>query len=274
MTILKHGDTGHAVRDAQKLLNQHGHNVSVDGWYGDKTQDAVTAFQLQHNLPPVGQIGPRTLAKLRRQDTLKLITQRDIITAAQQLGVHEAALAAVAQVESSADGFFPCGRPAILFERHVYYRQLQQESQELADEISKQYPHLCSTQRGGYVGGSAEYQRFAMAYMLNPAAAIESCSWGMFQIMGFHWQALGFAKAADFKHAMESSEGEQLRILTRFIAMDPALHKALKSRKWAEFAKRYNGPAYGENHYDIKLARAFEQLQALYQDKADAKTAD
>lgn len=274
MTILKRGDTGQAVRDAQKLLNQHKHIVVVDGWFGEKTLAAVTAFQLKYNLPPVGQIGPRTLAKLRGQHSAKLITQADIVDAAEKLNVSAAALAAVAQVESAAAGFFPCGRTAILFERHVYYRQLQQESQQLADEIARQYPQLCNTHRGGYIGGSGEYQRFSMAHLLNPQAAIESCSWGMFQIMGFHWQALGYNNAAEFKAAMDVSEGEQLRILSRFIKLDPALHKALKNRKWAEFAKRYNGPAYAENHYDRKLARAFEQLSNVYQDKHDAVETD
>ena len=43
-----------------------------------------------------------------------------------------------------------------------------------------------------------------------------------------------------------------------------ALLKALQSRKWADFARLYNGPAYKENLYDVKLARAYEQLSATY----------
>lgn len=61
---------------------------------------------------------------------------------------------------------------------------------------------------------------------------------------------------------MDISEGEQLKALVKFIEADPVLHKALKARKWAEFAKRYNGPAYKENDYDIKLARAYQQFAA------------
>ncbi|MBV5553030.1 N-acetylmuramidase family protein, partial [Pseudomonas aeruginosa] len=44
-----------------------------------------------------------------------------------------------------------------------------------------------------------------------------------------------------------------------FIDTDPALHKALKARKWADFARLYNGPDYKRNLYDTKLARAYEQ---------------
>ena len=40
--------------------------------------------------------------------------------------------------------------------------------------------------------------------------------------------------------------------------------KALKDQSWPKFAELYNGPAYKENHYDVKLARAFEKLSAIY----------
>ncbi|MFO6076311.1 N-acetylmuramidase domain-containing protein, partial [Pseudomonas aeruginosa] len=40
---------------------------------------------------------------------------------------------------------------------------------------------------------------------------------------------------------------------------DPALHKALKARKWADFARLYNGPDYKRNLYDVKLEHAYKQ---------------
>jgi N-acetylmuramidase/Putative peptidoglycan binding domain len=274
MTIIKKGDTGAAVRDAQKALNQNGANITVDGWFGDVTEQAVIAFQLKHNLPPVGQIGPRTMAALQGKNCDKLLLRDHIINAAAMLEVEPACLAAVAQVESAGSGFFSCGRPAILFERHVFYKQLQQQSQELADEMARQYPQLCNTQRGGYVGGPSEYQRFNMAHLLNPVAAIEACSWGMFQIMGFHWQLLGFDSPKAMMQAMGESEARHLQALTHFILADSVLHKALKGKKWAEFAKRYNGPAYTENNYDMKLSRAYLQMAPYYEDTPDAAMAE
>ena len=55
----------------------------------------------------------------------------------------------------------------------------------------------------------------------------------------------------------------QLDAFVTFIASDATLHKALKARKWAEFAKLYNGPAYKENLYDAKLAQAYERFERL-----------
>jgi aspartate aminotransferase len=66
----------------------------------------------------------------------------------------------------------------------------------------------------------------------------------MFQVMGYHWQALGYASADDWLAAMQQSEREHLRAVVGFIELDPQLHKALKAGKWSEVARRYNGPAY------------------------------
>ena len=60
------------------------------------------------------------------------------------------------------------------------------------------------------------------------------------------------------KH-MSAGESQQFDAFVRFIETDPVLHKALKGRKWAEFAKLYNGPDYQRNLYDIKLQRAYER---------------
>ena len=58
---------------------------------------------------------------------------------------------------------------------------------------------------------------------------------------------------------MGRDENEQFEAFVRFIEADPALHKALKGKKWAQFAKAYNGPAYARNLYDVKLERAYER---------------
>ena len=271
---LRKGSNGTAVRDLQLKLNAAGASLVVDGWFGDATQKAIEQFQDKHDLPRTGYAGVRTLALLAGESRSKFIQTTQLIEAAKRLGVSFAAMASVAEVESNGFGFFTCGRPSILFERHVFYRELLEQG-AAAVELAAKYPNICNQARGGYTGGSGEYQRFAIAYQLNPEAAICACSWGMFQIMGFHWQDLGYPSPQAFKQAMDTSEGEQLNALVKFIAADPVLHKALKARKWAEFAKRYNGPAYKENDYDIKLARAYQQFNAvLHPNTQDAGNVD
>lgn len=80
--------------------------------------------------------------------------------------------------------------------------------------------------------------------------------------MGYHWERLGYPSVQAFADAMQSGEGAQLDAFVRFVTSDPALHKALTGGKWSAFAALYNGPAYKDNLYDVKLARAFARYQA------------
>uniref|UniRef100_UPI003EBFA0D9 N-acetylmuramidase domain-containing protein n=1 Tax=Pseudomonas aeruginosa TaxID=287 RepID=UPI003EBFA0D9 len=61
--------------------------------------------------------------------------------------------------------------------------------------------------------------------------------------------------------AQYASEGSQLNTFVRFIKTNPAIHKPLKSKDWAEFARRYNGPDYKKNNYDVKLAEAYQSFK-------------
>jgi len=260
--ILKAGAKGLDVVELQELLNQAGFKVVVDGLYDDNTAEAVRKAQASYGLVVDGQAGAKTLHALRNGgEEPRHLKETDLIAAAKRLGVPLASIKAVNQVETTGPGFLPSGRPVLLFERHVMYRQLTHAGQDAA-AAAQRYPQVVSTVRGGYAGGTTEWHRFQTATQIDPACAIESASWGMFQIMGYHWQALGYASAADFLACMEQSEGQQLEAFVRFIEQDPTLHKALKARKWAEFARRYNGPAYADNHYDIKLERAYDRFSA------------
>lgn len=264
MTLRK-GAIGAPVTELQQLLARAGYPVEPDGWFGGATEQAVLAFQRDHLIVAIGQAGPRTLAALRGAAIGNQLTLTDLQHAAERLGVELAKLAAFAQVEAAGEGFDDCQRPRLLFERHVFFKQLVKHQGEAeANRMAGLYPALCNTKRGGYQGGPAEWARLQTAMTLHRAAAIESASWGMFQVMGFHWPALGYASADDWLAAMQRSETEHLRAVVGFIEQDPVLHKALKAGKWADVARRYNGPAYKENRYDTKLAEAYDQFTKVY----------
>ena len=268
MTTLRHGDRSQAVLILQKNLNRHGANLVPDGDYGDTTEDAVRAYQVKVGLVADGIAGTKTQTSLAGGDCAALLRNHDLVTAAERLDVPLAAIYAVNEVESKGKGFFDNGKPVILFERHIMYRQLATarnvgddpvELKRHADQLAIANPALVNPKPGGYIGGTAEHQRLAMARLIDHTAALESASWGTFQIMGFHWKRLGYTSVRAFVEAMSAGESQQFDGFTRFIETDPALHKALKARKWAEFAKLYNGPDYLRNLYDTKLQRAYER---------------
>lgn len=268
MTTLRHGDRSQAVRNLQKSLNQHGAKLDVDGDYGDATENAVRAYQLKVGLVADGVAGNKTQSALAGIDCQPLLKNSDLVSAAERLGVPLASVYAVNEVESKGSGFLDNGKPVILFERHIMYRQLAKVRHEgdepaalkrHADQLAATNPAIVNPKSGAYAGGSAEHQRLATARLIDDTAALESASWGAFQIMGLHWQRLGYNSVQDFVAAMSAGESQQFDAFVRFIETDAVLHKALKGRKWAEFAKLYNGPDYQRNLYDIKLQRAYER---------------
>lgn len=262
MTILKQGSLGAEVRELQRLLAVKGLTVPDTGEYGPETAAAVRAAQARFGLVVDGIAGPKTLQAL--QDGVRsprLLTDADLIAAAETLGVPVAAVRAVNEVESLGSGFLPDGRPVILFERHVMYDQLKKAGRD-ADALALQFPNVVNKVRGGYVGKAGEYMRLAQAIQIDETCALSSASWGLFQIMGYHARRLDYHDVQEFVTAMRTSEAAQLEAFVRFIAADPVLQKALAGRKWATFSAGYNGPAYKANLHDVKMERAFERYQA------------
>ncbi|MNZ40946.1 Zinc D-Ala-D-Ala carboxypeptidase precursor [compost metagenome] len=270
MTTLRHGDRSQAVRELQRLLNTKGAKLETDGAFGDATEVAVRAYQEKVGLVSDGAAGPKTMASLQGLDTGKLLKHSDLVQASARLGVPVAAVYALNEVESKGRGFLDNGKPVILYERHVMFDRLQlvrssgddqEQLHQRAEQLAKQAPNLVNPKAGGYIGGSAEHQRLAQARQLDEVSALESASWGGFQVMGYHWQRLGYSSVHDFVAAMSRSEADQLEAFVRYIEADANLLKALKALKWATVAKLYNGPNYQRNLYDVKLERAFERHQ-------------
>lgn len=64
-TVYKQGSSGETVKLIQQALVRSGYKVTADGVYGQKTADAVRAFQRANGLKPVdGIVGSVTMARL------------------------------------------------------------------------------------------------------------------------------------------------------------------------------------------------------------------
>jgi hypothetical protein len=175
---------------------------------------------------------------------------------ATRLGVEEAALRAVADVESSGGGFLPppSDLPKVLFEGHAFSRLTKGRFDATNPDIS--YPKWDKTKYSGTLTG--EWKRLDAACALDRAAALQSASWGAFQIMGFNYALCGFANVEAFVTAQKAGAQQQTESFAQFIARDLYL-TALKNKDWKAFASAYNGPAFAKNRYDEKLRDAFER---------------
>ncbi|WP_447894227.1 N-acetylmuramidase domain-containing protein [Vreelandella sp. GE22] len=260
--LLRQGSIGPSVTALQRELNKAGYAISVDGHFGPKTEEAVRNYQRTQGLVADGIAGPKTRSALQGQRDSRVLRQIDLVNAAERLGVELAAVMAVNEVESRGKGFHiggpRNGQPVILFERHIMRRQLQHHGINPVP-YQRAQPDIVNASPGGYVGGHREHDRRERAANIHYPASIESASWGLFQIMGFHWKNLGYESAAHYAASMATDEPSQLAAFVRFIEADKAIHAALRRHDWADFARRYNGPNYAANDYDTKMAAAYRR---------------
>lgn len=189
----------------------------------------------------------------------KKITDTQIQAQAKSLGIEVAALRAVMEVECKGSGFNSDNTPVILFERHVMRQRLIANGKgQIVDQMAIKRPDLCNKSAGGYGLYSAQHGRLNAAAQYHRDSALESASWGLGQVMGYHWKALGYPNLQNFINAMYRDEASQLEAMCRFIKVNNLVN-ALKNKDWKAFARGYNGAAYAKNSYDIKLANAYKK---------------
>lgn len=188
------------------------------------------------------------------------LEEQDFVRVAHQLGVEVAAIKAVQEVETGGrGGFYDSGRPKILFEGHIFWKQLTNRKLSPESFVAGNENILYkSWTRQHYLSGEREYERLEKAMMVDEEAALASASWGMFQVMGFNYEVCGYKGVREFVEAMKQSEGTQLDAFAGFVR-GSRLIPYLVNKDWKNFACRYNGPGYAENHYDEKLDKAYRK---------------
>ena len=168
------------------------------------------------------------------------------------IGVGEDEIHAVLDVEARGRGFDKLGRPVMLFEPHVFYRELSGAERDEAVAKGLAYPKW----RRNYPKDS--YPRLIAAMKINEAAALRSASWGLGQVMGFNCSLCRYSSAKAMVADFLDSEGAQLKAMVQFI-ISAGLDDELRRHDWAGFARGYNGPAYAKHKYHHRLKTAFEK---------------
>lgn len=270
--LLRLNDRGDAVKDLQAKLG-----LKADGFFGPMTQAALVAFQKKSGLTADGVAGPATFAKLDIKEAVivvqRKLTTADFIAQGDLLKCHPGWVEALALKETNGDAFLADGRTKILVERHQFYKriaivrkagQTQAIVNALRDRAYKERPDICNPTRGGYKGGAAEYDRLAAAQAYSDTAALESASWGQFQVMGFNAVPIGYSSVQEFARLMQQGVDQHLISLGRFIMATPKALKGIRTGDEAMLASAYNGPKYHENKYDTDLRKYFEKVKGKY----------
>lgn len=276
MKTLRLNDADNDVCCLQRLLQKQGFSIKESGIFDATTQQAVAAFQCKVKLTPDGIVGFRTWEALmfENRKTDSLITEEDYNHMGVLMNVEPATIKAIQEVETGGKGgFFAPGKPAILFEGHIFWHQLKKRGiapeQYMKGNENILFLKWDKTQ---YKGGLKEYDRLEQARNIHEEAANCSASWGMFQIMGFNYAACGMKSVDSFIETMQESELSQLRLFAIFIMQQKGakvpddsskyMISALRQKDWANFARIYNGPGYAQNNYDTKLAAAYRKYSS------------
>lgn len=191
---------------------------------------------------------------------MKKISNSDIKGIAGNNGIGAAALLAFIEVESGSKGFDDkTGKILIQFEPH-WFRKKAPYAPSGAWSVNKVEVQ------------TKEWIAFNNAFAIDAEAAMMSTSIGMPQIMGFHWQLLGYSSVGAMWDDFKRSEYHQILALVRFLKAYKGGHilRALKLRDFHAVATLYNGAEYkavakryGRVPYDEAMQVAYDKYVKL-----------
>lgn len=196
-----------------------------------------------------------------------MISEQQFIDSAAALGCDLAAIKAVAQVESGGSGIIN-DRPVILFEPHVFYRELKTRN------ITPVLSDICYPVWGTHPypkGQDAQYERLDRAAKIHREAALCSASWGKFQILASHYKECGCLSLQQFINNMYVSEDKHLEMFCHYViseGLDDELRAfsipSLIIKASRQFASVYNGKYYFKHNYDGKLRLAYLKFKVAF----------
>ncbi len=178
-------------------------------------------------------------------------------TIASSINVPYQALLAVISVESNGVmGEVINGKlePLIRYEGHYFDKLCKPAVREAARKAGVSNPKSLGVKNPA--SQAARWKLVEKAAAFDKDAAYMSCSYGVGQVMGSHYKALGYSSVHNMVEDARSGFLGQVRIMAKFIKQN-GLDKFLRALDWSAFARGYNGPNYKVNKYDTKMAAAY-----------------
>ena len=224
----------------------------ADGIAGALTVAGIRLFQAGAGLDVDGIAGPKTQAAARERgwDPSETIPEM-VAQVAASLQIEPAALEALRRVETGA-----ASKPdAIRFEPHVFLRS--------RPDLRGQIPYTRS-RRGAWSTTASETGRaaFDRAFALAPKDAVESASWGL-------WQVMGWALLKQWPEPVEaccqffaSPEPVSYALLSNWIRENQRFLTAIRSKDWIRVARIYNGNGPNVDNYASKMLAAYADVLA------------
>lgn len=169
------------------------------------------------------------------------------------IGVGEDELHAFMDVEAAGSGFDAQGRPKMLFEPHVFYRNLSGDQRSRAVKAGLAYKKW-----GQRPYPRDSYPRLVKAMDINETAALCAASWGLGQILGENHRLVGYHNPQAMVRAFMEDEENHLEAIVRFLVAN-GIDDDLRAHRWSVVARVYNGPGYKKHNYHGRMAAAYKK---------------
>ncbi|MBO9620549.1 MAG: DUF3380 domain-containing protein [Niabella sp.] len=188
---------------------------------------------------------------------------------ANKIGCEKEVIKAIAKQESQGEPFVSNNTHAkILYERHYAYRLLKAKGKtqkELKDfEMVKDpkglpiiYPQGYSIKGKEYGSYLQQIEKLDIVKEIDKDVAIQSCSWGRFQVMGVNFKGL-YKNPSELEDAQNHCEIQHLALFFQEVSTNTSLIAAMKMKDWEKIAYYYNGPKWRENDYANKIKKYYE----------------
>jgi len=170
-----------------------------------------------------------------------------------RIGVGEDELHAFMEVEAAGSGFDGQGRPKMLFEPHVFYRNLTGSKRAAAVQNGLAY---AKWKAGNYPKDS--YPRLEKAIEIDETAALKAASWGLGQVLGENHKMLGYETPQAMVLAFMDDEEKHVDGMVDFL-ISAGIDDDLRAHHWATIARVYNGPGYKTHNYDGRMHSAYQK---------------
>lgn len=181
--------------------------------------------------------------------------KQEIINLCKEQPIDTAALLAFISVETGGQGFdTKTGKILIQFEPVWFKKQAPYAPSGLwsVNKVDVQ---------------SKEWEAFNDSFKKNPDAAMQSTSIGIGQIMGFHYQRLGYKSVGGMWDDAKKGIEQQVKQLVKFIQTDVKLQSAIEHHNWTDVAEIYNGKGFRElaaKYHRTPYDKALEDAYKVY----------
>ncbi|TBW37012.1 N-acetylmuramidase family protein [Siculibacillus lacustris] len=257
--------------------------LRVDGYCGIATISAIRTFQkvvvgMRHPDGIVAVQGPtwsllsgkRAIQALNRSErsialpvgSPSRLSDDDFQAAANRMGhdISPLLIKAFAEVESGGkSGFGPDLRPIIAYEGHIFRRLSKHRFDKTHPLLSYPYKKKAGPEwKANNHDQATAWETLKTATVLDHDAALQACSWGMFQVMGFNFKSCGYGTVDEFVAAMKAGEKGQLDAFVGYCIKKAGMIPAMAAKNFAFMATLYNGDDFGD--YDQRIKRAYHKL--------------